>query len=238
MRKLILVFAFMVQVGCGGKGVDPLPEPSDTHNAQSGMAKLVLSIPQDVQPPVRSVEYEITGSGISEPVKGIMSIVDDEARATVMNIPAGRNREFTVNVYGDKNIMTFSGSSDADVLSGETAQVVVDLERLKGIIPFRAHPASNATHAQLTVSAADIPEPIVQTFPRADYVYFTRSVVDVPTGVNRLVVFKAYDTTLDKITNMGTATVDVHHDNSLNTRVEFEFSSTAGSAEIIGRFPE
>ena len=230
----ILMVALGMFVGCGERGMDSLVDPLDQSMA-GGMAKLVLSIPQDIQPMVRSVEYEITGTGISEPVEGTMSIMDDEARATVMNIPAGRNREFTVNVYGDKSIMTFSGSSETDVVSGETVQVLVNLVRLKGNIPFTARASSNATHAQITVSATDIPEPISQTFRRGDYMHFSRTVEGVPTGPDRLVTFKAYDTSPDKITDMGTAIVDVRH--TSNARVEFELSSSAGSAEIIGRFP-
>lgn len=234
-----VVTALVFLAGCGEKMMEPLTGPSESleqRNTEGGMAKLVLAIPQDIQPPVRSVEYAITGSGISDPIEGTMSIVNDEARATVTSIPAGRSRTFTINVYGDKSIMTFSGFSKADVASRETVQVVVDLARLTGKIPMRAYPAKNATHAEITVSASDLPQPIVQTLQISSHAaLFYDSAEKIPTGADRHVTFKAYDKSPDKITDIGTATVDVYHDRS--EPITIELSSTAGTAEIVGRFP-
>jgi len=237
---LVWMVVLIALAGCGERGLDLPTEPSESvertehQPVEGGMAKLVLMIPQDIQPPVRSAEYEITGLGISDPIKGTMSILNDEAHASVTNIPAGRNRKFTINVFGDKSIVTFSGSSEVDVISRETVQVVIDLARLNGVISVRGYPSSNATHVEITVSAPDIPEPIVQVF-RYSSGTFKDNVTEIPTGADRIVTLKAYDTSPDKITDMGTATVDVYP--SKSDWITIDLSFTGGSAEIVGRFP-
>ena len=125
---LVILTAFALLVlSCSSDRDRPTgPESSP----ETGAVALKLAIPQALD--VVRVEYIVSAANMDS-LRGDLAIGSDGvARGTVTNIRPGQNRLFTLNAYDSNNLLTYTGSSNADVETGQTTQVHISLRSLSG----------------------------------------------------------------------------------------------------------
>jgi len=108
---------------------DKRPTTSEPTPETAAVA-LKLAIPKTLD--VARVEYIVSAADMDS-LRGELPIGSDGvARGTVTNIQPGQNRLFTLNAYDSDGLLTYSGSSTADVDAGRTTQVHIPLRSLSG----------------------------------------------------------------------------------------------------------
>lgn len=90
-----------------------------------------IAIPTALLQNVAHVEYLVEGEGM-DLLRGTLEIAGNSARGTVQNIPPGKVRTFTLNVYDTANQISHTGSTQVEIVAGRTAQVRISLRALTG----------------------------------------------------------------------------------------------------------
>lgn len=90
-----------------------------------------IAIPAALLQSVARVEYLVEGEDM-DVLRGALEIAGNSARGTVRNIPPGKERIFTLNVYDTSDQLSHTGSTKVDIVAGRTAQVRISLRALAG----------------------------------------------------------------------------------------------------------
>lgn len=123
----ILIALSLFGLSCGPDRDRPTASESAP---ETGAVALKLAIPQALD--IDRVEYIVSAADMDS-LRGELAIGSDGvARGTVTGIQPGQNRLFTLNVYDSNDLLTYSGSSTADVDAGQTTQVHIPLRSLSG----------------------------------------------------------------------------------------------------------
>jgi hypothetical protein len=126
-HALLAILIALIAFSCGSDRQRPTAsEPT----SETGAVALKLAIPQALD--VDRVEYIVSAADMDS-LRGELTIgSDDVARGTVTGIQPGQERLFTLNAYDSDGLLTYSGSSTADVKAGQTTQVHIALRSLSG----------------------------------------------------------------------------------------------------------
>jgi formylglycine-generating enzyme required for sulfatase activity len=130
MRWLVVLAAVACVVcGCGestlqSSEVAVRASTQDDLPLAGGSFKVSVRIPKIVATDAVRVEYVITGSGMDEMISDL-TIAAGVATGTAYNVPAGTDRQVTLNAYDGVDEKTYSGSETTDVLAGETVSLSI-----------------------------------------------------------------------------------------------------------------
>jgi len=96
---------------------------------RTGRMKVCLTLPKAAVADVVRVEAVVEGTDFA-PIRQELIIMGDKAVGTIENIPAGKNRRFTLNAYDSEGNLLYTGSAISDVIADETVQVTITMRRV------------------------------------------------------------------------------------------------------------
>lgn len=79
---------------------------------------------------ISRAEIVITGSGITGEMKQQLTISGNTITGTVIGIPAGSDRRFTLNGYNASGALTYTGSTTATITAGQPAIVRIPVKKV------------------------------------------------------------------------------------------------------------
>ena len=124
----ILVMAVSILSACD---VNDYPtQPEEDFDGVSMSMK--VAIPASLAQIIERVEYTISADDMDTMVGGLSIEADSTARARVEGIKAGNDRIFTLNAYDSEGTLTHTGSATANITSGQTTTVLIQMGPLAG----------------------------------------------------------------------------------------------------------
>ncbi|HET7321970.1 MAG TPA: Ig-like domain-containing protein [Longimicrobiaceae bacterium] len=155
----LLALAIFGFSACAKDGTSPDPMPR-------GVA---LTIQVDIAgTSVTAMSVEVTGPGISTPIRKDLTISGGVASGTV-TVPAGSERTFTVHALDSHGVETNRGSTTVTVTENDNAAISITLYPLTGDVPI------SATIGTYTV----VVSPAADTVQVGDTLQFSATVTDV-----------------------------------------------------------
>ena len=105
--------------------------PVGLQEEASGEISIQISLAKVVQSQISRAEVVVSGSGMSD-ITAELSANGASWSGTVVGIPAGADRLFTLNTYDAGGSLNYTGSALADIVAGEKARVEVTLRSVSG----------------------------------------------------------------------------------------------------------
>ena len=99
------------------------------HSEDTGKISVEFRLGKLAQDSITRAEIVISGSGMDD-IQQELTVDGNSITGLVRDIPAGSNRQFTVNGFDASGTLTYTGSSTAEVIPGEEVIVRITLRRL------------------------------------------------------------------------------------------------------------
>lgn len=117
--NIVLALAVVTAVLTAGCGDDSVTAATDGF----GAASLKIGLAQAAAAGLVRVEVVVTGDDMAE-IRQDLALQDSIATG-IVSVPVGVNRRFTLNGYDGVDNLLYTGSSNADVVGGESIQVSI-----------------------------------------------------------------------------------------------------------------
>ena len=153
------IWFLLVLAACWGASScseEDTPMPAGPEESGFGAVSFSFRLSKVVAAELSRAEVIITGPGMEE-IRQELSISGNAVTGVVRDIPAGRDRLFTINGYDAGENLIFSGSEPAEVIANQRVQVFILMKRTGGPVENEitvSTPASTA-HEMVLVPAGE-----------------------------------------------------------------------------------